>query len=92
MRALEAVRGELTEQGTNELSLPPLNLLGAIGLPLVLLALVLELVHVARQRRTVGRRRRWTPPAVSAEAIRRSVTKSPDEPPSRPSARAVPSP
>ncbi len=92
VRAFEAVRGEFTEQGTNELSLPPLNLLGAIGVPLVLLALVLELVHVARQRRTVGRRRRWTPPAVSAEAIRRSVTKAPDEPPSRPSARAVPSP
>ena len=92
VRAFEAVRGEFTEQGTNELSLPPLNLLGAIGVPLILLALVLELVHVARQRRTVGRRRRWTPPAVSAEAIRRSVTKAPDEPPSRPSARAVPSP
>ena len=92
VRAFEAVRGEFTEQGTNELSLPPLNLLGAIGVPLVLLALVLELVHVARQRRTVGRRRRWTPPAVSAEAIRRSVTKTQEEPPSRPSARAVPSP
>jgi hypothetical protein len=63
VRAFEAVRGEFSEQGTNELSLPPLNLLGAIGVPLVLLALILELVHVGRQRRTVGRRRRWTPPS-----------------------------
>ena len=79
VRAMEAVRGEYTEQGTNELSLPPLNLLGAIGIPLVLLAVVLELVHVVRQRRIVGRRRRWTPPTVSAEAVRRSVTKAPEE-------------
>jgi Right handed beta helix region len=76
VRAFEAVRGDFTEQGTNELSLPPLNLLGAIGIPLILLALVLELVHIARQRRAVGRRRRWRPPQVSAEAIRRSVTKT----------------
>jgi hypothetical protein len=79
VRAFEAVRGEFTEQGTNELSLPPLNLLGAIGIPLILLALVLELVHVARQRRAVGRRHRWRPPQVSAEAIRRSVTKVPEQ-------------
>ena len=80
VRALEAVRGEFTEQGRNVLSLPPLNLLGAIGVPLIVLALVLELVHVARQRRTVGRRRRWTPPAVSAAAVRRSVAKAQEEP------------
>ena len=73
------MRGELTEQGTNELSLPPLNLLGAIGVPLVLLALVLELVHVARQRRAVGRRPRWTPPAVPLTAVRRSLAKSAGE-------------
>jgi hypothetical protein len=79
VRALEAIRGEFTEEGGNELSLPPLNLLGAIGIPLILLALVLELVHMARQRRTVERRRRWTPPQVSAEAIRRSAGKEPVE-------------
>ena len=77
---MEAVRGEFTEQGTNELSLPPLNLLGAIGVPLILLALILELVHIARQRRIVGRRRPWTPPTVSAEAVQRSVTKAPEGP------------
>jgi nitrous oxidase accessory protein NosD len=80
VHAMEAVRGEFTQQGTNELSLPPLNLLGAIGIPLILLALILEMVHVARQRRAVGRRRRWTPPTVSAEAVQRSVTKTSEEP------------
>jgi hypothetical protein len=79
VRAMEAVRGEFTEEGTNELSLPPLNLLGAIGMPLILLALVLELVHLARQRRTVERRQRWTPPQVSAAAVRRSAEKGPVE-------------
>lgn len=78
VRALEAVRGELTESGTNELSLPPLNLLGAIGIPLVLLALVLELVHVARQHRG-GRGPRWTPPVVPVAAVRRSLAKSAGE-------------
>ena len=36
VHALEAVRGTLTAEGTNDLSLPPLNLLGAIGIPLIL--------------------------------------------------------
>jgi len=79
VRAFQAVRGEFSDQGRNELSLPPLNLLGAIGIPLIVLALLLELVHLARQRRTVGRRRRWTPPAVSAAAVRRSVSKASEE-------------
>ncbi|HEX5812473.1 MAG TPA: right-handed parallel beta-helix repeat-containing protein, partial [Pseudonocardia sp.] len=78
VRALEAVRGELTESGTNELSLPPLNLLGAIGIPLVLLALVLELVHIARQHRG-ERGPRWTPPVVPVAAVRRSLAKSAGE-------------
>jgi len=79
VRAFQAVRGEFSDQGRNELSLPPLNLLGAIGIPLIVLALLLELVHLARQRRTVGRRRRWTPPPVSAAAVRRSVSKAQEE-------------
>ena len=91
VRALQAVRGELTEQGTNELSLPPLNLLGAIGVPLILLALILELVRLARQR-GCGSRPRWTPPRVPVAAVRRSLTKSTGERArSRGSARAVPS-
>jgi hypothetical protein len=77
VHALEAVRGELTERGTNDLSLPPLNLFGAIGIPLVLLALVLQAVHLARQPRRGTRR--WTPrpvqtptpPAATARRLRR---------------------
>ncbi len=58
VRALESVRGELTESGANDIGLPPLNLIGAIGLPLVLLAVVLQLVHVVRQRRSGERTHR----------------------------------
>jgi hypothetical protein len=60
VHALESVRGEVDQRGVNDLSLPPLNLLGAIGVPLVVLAIVLEELHAARQRRlgTGPRRRR----------------------------------
>ncbi len=68
VRALEAVRGTLTQEGVNELSLPPLNLLAAIGLPLVLFALLLEVLHVLRQRGVDGNRRRMPPQAVPAGA------------------------
>ncbi|MGQ0576209.1 MAG: right-handed parallel beta-helix repeat-containing protein [Pseudonocardia sp.] len=51
VQALESLRGPVQLLGVNELSLPPLNLLGAIGMPLVLLAIFLELMHVLRQRR-----------------------------------------
>ena len=62
--ALEAVHGVVQQQpGDNELSLPPLNLLGAIGVPLILLALVLEQVNAFRQR-SVGNVRRRQPPAL----------------------------
>jgi hypothetical protein len=64
--ALEAVRGTLTLRGINDLSLPPLNLLGAIGLPLIVLAIVLELLHLLRQR-GFGPHRRTLPPAIAAE-------------------------
>ncbi len=64
--ALEAVHGVVQQQpGDNELSLPPLNLLGAIGVPLILLALVLEQVNAFRQR-SVGNVRRRQPPAIAA--------------------------
>jgi Right handed beta helix region len=66
VHALEAVRGQLTQEGVNDLSLPPLNLLGAIGAPFILLALVLELVHVARQHRSCGSTRRRLPPTLPA--------------------------
>jgi Right handed beta helix region len=60
VHALESVRGQVDQLGTNDLSLPPLNLLGAVGVPLIVLAIVLEELHTARQRRmgTAPRRRR----------------------------------
>ncbi len=61
--ALEAIRGTLAQDGLNELSLPPVNLLGAIGVPLILLALVLEQVQAFRQRGSGYRTRRLPPPA-----------------------------
>jgi hypothetical protein len=65
VHALEAVRGTLTEQGTNDLSLPPLNLLGAIGIPVVLLALALQAVAAMRGRRFGGDARRKPPVPVN---------------------------
>jgi copper-binding protein NosD len=67
VHALQAVRGTLTLLGANDLSLPPLNLLGAIGLPLIVLAIALEALHVLRQRR-IGPRPRIVPPTVLAGA------------------------
>jgi hypothetical protein len=61
VHALESVRGTVTQQGVNNLSLPPLNLLGAIGIPLIVLAVVLEELHTARQRRLGRSTRRWRP-------------------------------
>jgi hypothetical protein len=67
VHALEAVRGTLDAQGTNDLSLPPLNLLAAIGVPLVLLAVVLQGVAALRGRRFGGDARR-TPPTLGSAA------------------------
>jgi hypothetical protein len=67
VHALQAMRGEVRLLGFNELSLPPLNLLGAIGVPLVLLAVLLELVHSLRQRR-FGRGHQPPPLLVRAGA------------------------
>jgi hypothetical protein len=62
VHALESVRGVINQQGNNDLSLPPLNLLGAIGIPLIILAVVLEELHTYRQRRLGGTTRRRRPP------------------------------
>jgi hypothetical protein len=62
VHALESVRGEIDQQGVNDLSLPPLNLLGAIGVPLIVLAILLEELHTARQRRLGSGTRRRRPP------------------------------
>jgi hypothetical protein len=67
VHALQAVRGTVTMQGNDDLSLPPLNLLGAIGLPLIALAILLEVMHLLRQRR-FGPTRRALPPAVAVGA------------------------
>jgi Right handed beta helix region len=68
VHGLEAVRGAVDPAGTgNDLSLPPLNLLGAIGVPLIILALVLEAMHSMRQRR-YGGLRRHLPPSLPATA------------------------
>jgi hypothetical protein len=65
VHALEALRGDIAQQGENDLSLPPLNVLSAIGVPLILLAVVLEQVHVSRQRRAGIRGRRLPPLPVA---------------------------
>ena len=57
----------MTLLGNTDLSLPPLNLLGAIGLPLILLAVVLEVAHLLRSRR-IGPTRRVLPPPVPVGA------------------------
>jgi hypothetical protein len=65
VHALQALRGEVQLLGFNDLSLPPLNLLGAIGVPLVLLAVFLELMHSARQRRFGRGGGRRVPPMIA---------------------------
>ncbi|TQM10228.1 right-handed parallel beta-helix repeat-containing protein [Pseudonocardia kunmingensis] len=67
VHALEAFRGSFQQEGVNNFSLPPLNLLGAIGVPLILLAIVLEQVHSFRQRKVGGNKRR-VPPAIPVGA------------------------
>ncbi len=71
--ALQAIRGNVQQAGVNHLSLPPLNLLGAIGVPLILVALILEQVQVLRLgggRRGAARR---VPPPVRPEPARASA-------------------
>jgi hypothetical protein len=65
VHALEAVRGSYPGGAGNDLSLPPLNLLGAIGVPLIILALILEGMHSLRQRR-YGGLNRHLPPTLPA--------------------------
>ncbi len=67
VHALQALRGTPTLLGVNDLSLPPLNLLGAIGLPLIVLAIALQALHLLRQPR-IGHRPRTRPPTAPAEA------------------------
>jgi hypothetical protein len=70
VKALEAVNGRVDLEGLNDLSLPPLNVLGAIGVPLLLLALVLDQVQTFRQRSAASESRQLPPSMqpVSVEA------------------------
>lgn len=68
--ALEAVHGDVELRGANELSLPPLRLIGVIGVPLIILAFALELVHSLRQRVFArGGRRRAPARAAGAAGV-----------------------
>ena len=51
VQAAEAVHGQVDLVGHNDLSLPPLNALGVIGIPLILLALLLDQLQRFRARR-----------------------------------------
>ena len=51
VRAAEAVHGAVELVGDNELSLPPLNTIGIIGIPLIALALLLDQFQRFRARR-----------------------------------------
>jgi hypothetical protein len=53
VRADEAVHGAVELVGHNDLSLPPLNTVGIIGIPLIVLALLLDLLQRIRARRRV---------------------------------------
>jgi Periplasmic copper-binding protein (NosD) len=64
VHALESVRGEVSYSGINDLSLPPLNVIGLIGMPLILLAIILEEVHTFRQRRYNRGQPRRRPPVL----------------------------
>jgi hypothetical protein len=76
VHALESVRGTVNAEGVNDLSLPPLNLLAAIGIPLVLLAVMLQVVAAFRARRFGGDARRTPPTLTPAGATASSSTKS----------------
>lgn len=70
VHAIQSIRGTAAEQGINDLSLPALSVLGVIGVPLILLAVVLEVFAVLRQRRV-------RPPRDSAAALRNTLPPSP---------------
>lgn len=57
VHALESIRGTTVEEGVNDLSLPAMSVLGAIGVPLILLAVLLENFAALRQRRSARRSR-----------------------------------
>ena len=71
VHGLEAIRGDVQQHGPNDLSLPPVSVLGAIGLPLILVAILLEFLYLYLniRRARVRRReylRRWRAMAASS--------------------------
>lgn len=88
VHALESVRGTVNAEGVNDLSLPPLNLLAAIGIPLVLLAVMLQVVAALRARRFGGDARR-APPTLNP-AVSTASTASPSAKTVRPAGRGGP--
>jgi hypothetical protein len=71
VHGLEAIRGDVQQQGPNDLSLPPLSVLGAIGLPLILVAILLEFLYLYLKLRRARARsreylRRWQAMASSS--------------------------
>jgi len=58
VHGLEAIRGDVRQNGPNDLSLPPVSVLGAIGLPLILVAILLEFLYLYLNTRRARRRRR----------------------------------
>jgi hypothetical protein len=58
VHGLEAIRGDVQQNGPNDLSLPPVSVLGAIGLPLILVAILLEFLYLNLNIRRARLRRR----------------------------------
>jgi hypothetical protein len=86
VHGLEAIRGDVQQRGPNDLSLPPLSVLGAIGLPLILVAILLEFLYLyLKIRRSRARSRaylhRWQAMASSTARPTTCITCGTTHPP-----------
>jgi len=84
VHGLEAIRGDVQQQGPNDLSLPPVSVLGAIGLPLILVAILLEFLYLYLNIRRARLRRReylrrWQAMAASSTSCTTCGTTRPLE-------------
>jgi hypothetical protein len=84
VHGLQAIRGDVEQRGPNDLSLPPVSVLGAIGLPLILVAILLEFLflYLNIRRARVRRReylRRWRAMAASSTTCATCGTTRPPE-------------
>ena len=84
VHGLEAIRGDVQQQGHNDLSLPPVSVLGAIGLPLILVAILLEFLYLYLNIRRARLRRReylrrWRAMAASSTSCTTCGTTRPLE-------------